>query len=88
MRSSYTFDHLDEASQMGPIRSESDADERDNEALQMGVIHSTNMIVMRSRVMRALASDKFCYKLNKSWEFHIFMFRSLKAQAAWYHTSF
>ena len=49
MRSSYTFDHLDEASQMGPIRSESDADEKDNEALQMGVIHSNNMIGMRSR---------------------------------------
>ena len=49
MRSSYTFDHLDEASQMGPIHSESDADEKDNEALQMGVILSTNMIGMRSR---------------------------------------
>ena len=59
MRSSYTFDHLDEASQMGPIRSESDADEKDNEALQMGVIHSTNMIGMRSRVVRALALIRF-----------------------------
>ena len=64
MRSSYTFDHLDEASQMGPIRSESDADEKDNEALQMGVILSTNMIGMRSRVVKALASDKICYKRN------------------------
>ena len=88
MRSSYTFDHLDEASQMGPIRSESDADEKDNEALQMGVILSTNMIGMRSRVVKALASDKICYKLNISWEFHIFMFGSLKAEAAWCHTSF
>ena len=59
MRSSYTFDHLVEASQMGPIRSESDADEKDNEALQMGVIHSTNMIGMRSRVVRALALIRF-----------------------------
>ena len=49
MRSSYTFDHLDEASQMGPIRSESDADEKDNEALQKGPHPFNNMIGMRSR---------------------------------------